>query len=231
MTKSSSLALWPRLRSASWQCPALRLDWLAPIRSLDENVFFPHRYAELTERLRPHLADVTSVLDVGASCGRLARRLMDATGCHIVGIDVCLQPHSQIEVLRYDGRTFPFPDGRFDCVMMVDMLHHSIDIAQMLREACRVARRYVLIKDHYSDTPLDLAGLRLADYLGNAPYGVSLPYNYLRPEEWSGLFHRHGLKAVSTDNFRLHLLDPCKHMVVKLQVTGQKSNFLVPAHC
>lgn len=230
MTTSSSLALWARLRSASWQRPAVRLDWLAAIRALNENVFFPYRYAELTERLKPHLADVTSVLDVGASCGRLARRLKDATGCHIVGIDVCLQPHTQIKVLRYDGRTFPFPDDSFDCVMMVDMLHHSMDIAQMLREACRVARRYVLIKDHYSGTPLHLAGLRLADYLGNAPYGVALPYNYLRPKEWAELFDRHGLTVVSTDDFRLHPLDPCKHMVIKLQVTEQKSSFLVPAH-
>jgi SAM-dependent methyltransferase len=186
---------------------------------LEEGVFFPYRHARLTERLSPHLQDVTSVLDVGASCGRLARRLADATGCQMVGIDVCLQPRSYIEVRRYDGRTFPFTDGVFDCVMMVDMLHHTGDIERMMCEACRVSRRYVLIKDHYWDTPLDLAGLRVADYLGNAPYGIPLPYNFLRLEEWVSLFHRHGLRIVSWGAWKLHPLDPCKHIVVKLRKT------------
>ncbi len=217
MIRSSTVALWTGLRSRLWKRPAPRLDWLAPVRALAEKVFFPYRYAELTERLSPHLQDVPSVLDVGASCGRLARRLMDATGCHIVGVDVCLQPRSHIEVRYYDGRTFPFADGEFDCVIMVDMLHHSVDIEQMIREACRVSRRYVLIKDHYWDTSFDLVGLRVADYLGNAPYGVSLPYNYLRLEEWARLFHRHNLKAASMDTYRRHPLDPCKHIVAKLR--------------
>jgi hypothetical protein len=82
-----------------------------------------------------------------------------------------------------------------------------------------VSRRYVLIKDHYWDTPLDLAGLCVADYLGNAPYGIPLPYHFLRLEEWVSLFRRHGLRIVSWGAWKLHPLDPCKHIVVKLQKT------------
>jgi len=213
--------LWPRL----WSLPSFRLDWLAPVRVLDEKVLFPYRYVWLTQRLSPYLQDVESVLDVGASCGRLARRLADATGCRVIGIDVCLQPRSYIEVRRYDGHTFPFPDGAFDCVMMVDMLHHTDDIERMMSEARRVARRYVLIKDHYWETQLDVLGLSVSDYIGNAPYGVPLPYNYLRLEEWNDLFRRCNLKTVGNSTWKFHFLEPCKHIVVKLQKAD-----LLPCH-
>lgn len=219
MTRSSSLILRSGVRSLPWSEMASSRDWLAPVRALDENVLFPYRYTQLTGRLSPHLHDVTNVLDVGASCGRLARRLMGVTRCHIVGIDVHLQPNAAIEVRHYDGRTFPYADGAFDCVLMVDMLHHSADIDQMLQEACRVSRRYVLLKDHYWENSLDHILLRAADYLGNAPYGVSLPYRYLRQEEWADLFDRHHLKTVSLERFRYNPLDPCKHLVAKLQVS------------
>jgi SAM-dependent methyltransferase len=201
-----------------WKEAASSRDWLAPVRALDENVLFPYRYAQLTRRLSPHLQDVANVLDVGASCGRLARRLMDVTRCDMIGIDIHLQPNSSIEVRRYDGRTFPFADGAFDCVLMVDMLHHSADIEQMLKEARRVSRRYILLKDHYWENSIDHILLCAADYLGNAPYGVSLPYHYLRQEEWAGLFDRHRLKTVSLERFRYNPFDPCRHLVAKLQV-------------
>jgi hypothetical protein len=43
----------------------------------------------------------------------------------------------------------------------------------------------------------------------------------LRQEEWANLFRRHNLKIVSWDTWRLFLLDPCKHVVVKLQRNGE----------
>lgn len=188
----------------------------ALVRALQENLFFPYRLSALTRRLGPYLGGVTSVLDVGASCGRLARRLAHATGCAITGVDVLLQPTSYVEVILYDGQTLPFNDGAFDCVMMIDMLHHCLDIKQIVREARRVARRYVLIKDHHWDTAVDWACLCVADYLGNAPYGIALPYQYLRIDEWAGLFRRTNLAVVSQGAWRYFALDPCKQFVVKL---------------
>jgi len=188
------------------------------MRAMNEHAFFPYRYARLTKMLSPFLSDVHSVLDVGASCGRLARRLMNANHCNIVGIDVCVQPHALIPVRHYDGHTFPFADGAFDCVMMVDMLHHTENIEPMIGEARRVSRRYILVKDHYWETEFDRFRLRATDYSGNAPYGVPLPYNFLRMDEWTNLFQRCRLRVVDQTSKKLHPLDPCKHLIVKLQV-------------
>ncbi len=191
--------------------------WLAFLEYLDEKIFFPYRYQQLTEMLSPHLKEVGTVLDVGSSCGRLARRLADKTRCSIVGVDVCLQPNAYIDVHHYDGQHLPFHDSTFECVMMVDMLHHVDHIEQVLSEARRVSRRYLLIKDHYWENRFDLLGLRVSDYIGNAPYGVPLPYNYLRLEAWQTTFERLNLTVASCQTWKYHPLDPCDHVVFILQ--------------
>lgn len=193
------------------------IDLYLPLRFLDEQVFFPVRRRNLIKLLSPHLSKADSVLDVGSSCGRLARGLMDVAGCRIEGIDVHLQPHSYIPVHQYNGHTFPFESQSFDGVMMVDMLHHTVHPEQVLREAVRVSRRYLLIKDHYWDNRLDIFGLRLSDYIGNAPYGVSLPYRYLCLSDWTALFDQFGLRVAYVSRFRYTSLDPCKHLVVRLE--------------
>lgn len=68
-----------------------------------------------------------------------------------------------------------------------------------------------------SDAALDVLGLSVSDYFGNAPYGVPLPYHYLRLEEWNDLFRRFNLTAINCSTWKYHFLEPCKHVVVKLQ--------------
>ncbi len=188
------------------------------ISILDEKVLFPYRYGKLIQRMLPLLDMGSTVLDVGTGDGHLAHHLTQSSGCHIVGLDVCLQPRSYIEVQHYDGHIFPFQDDTFDYVMMVDMLHHTTNIDQMISEARRVARYHVLIKDHFWNNRLDKATLHLADYLGNIPYNVPLPYNYLRLDEWSRLFRRHKLSEISRDIFKYSRFEPAQHIMVKLRV-------------
>jgi SAM-dependent methyltransferase len=200
------------------------------IRKFNDQFAFPYRYGKLTERLAPLLHDVDSVLDVGTGDGRLGRHLMDATGCHITGLDVCLQPHPHIKVHHYNGRKFPFADDTFDSVLMVDMLHHANNIEQMLSEAHRVARRFVIVKDHYWNTRLDVATLHVADYLGNIPYGVPLPYNYLRLNEWQDMFKRHGLEELECATFKYNRLEPAHHIMVKLRAQDVKPKRSATSH-
>jgi SAM-dependent methyltransferase len=184
----------------------------------DEKLLFPYRYGKLTQRMLPLLDRGSTVLDVGTGDGHLAHHLTQSSGCHIIGLDVCLQPHTYIDVHHYDGCVFPFQDNTFDCVMMVDMLHHTTNIDEMLSEARRVSRQHILIKDHFWNNRIDKAVLHMADYLGNIPYNVPLPYNYLRLEEWGRLFRRHKLSEVSRATFKYSRLEPAQHIMVRLQV-------------
>ena len=136
----------------------------------------------------------SSVLDVGCGDGRLARVMLDrAPSLEIRGLDPLVRPDALIPVEAFDGVRIPRSDRSVDFVMFVDVLHHTEDPAVLLREAARVARRGVLLKDHLRDGLLAGPTLRLMDWIGNARHGVVLPYNYWRHAQWHDAFRDCGL--------------------------------------
>ncbi len=193
------------------------------LKQLNENILFPLRRRYLTKILAPHFRDSRNVLDLGASDGRLAAALQARLGeqqmsVEFVGCDVHVQPKTYIPIIQYDGTCVPFADRSFDCVMLVDVLHHTRNPLDVLQEAIRVARKTVIIKDHYWSNPKDFTSLKFADYIGNQPYGIHLPYEYLSETDWQDLFAQCGLTITKNSKFRFNLLDPCKHVLFRLQV-------------
>jgi 2-polyprenyl-3-methyl-5-hydroxy-6-metoxy-1,4-benzoquinol methylase len=192
-------------------------------RSLNEGLLFPLRRHYLTQILAQHLQDGQTVLDLGAAGGRLAARLQQTCrdrqqSITITGCDVRVPPETHIPVIAYNGRHIPMADQSVDVVLMVDMLHHTQDPQAMLTEAARVARHYVLVKDHYWNTAKDFTRLKCADYIGNQPYGIQLPYNFLTDANWMALIHAQGLSLDHCHKFRFNLMDPCKHILLRLGV-------------
>ncbi|MBC8374281.1 MAG: class I SAM-dependent methyltransferase [Planctomycetes bacterium] len=126
------------------------------------------------------------ILDVGCGDGRIAKTLSGqlGDGCEISGIDVLVRDSVEISVTRYDGRTIPFGDDSFDTVLLVDVLHHTVDAAWLLTEAARVARGCVIVKDHVCESRADKWLLSFMDWVGNRPHGVVLEYNYLDAAGW-----------------------------------------------
>lgn len=143
----------------------------------------------LADRLGRELRGVRDVLDAGCGDGGIDQLIQESVPhLSIKGIDVLIRPRPKIKVTLFDGRTVPFPDQSFDAVMFVDVLHHTDDPMVLLREARRVARKLVLIKDHTMDGPLAYATLRFMDWIGNAHHGVALPYNYWPERRWREAF-------------------------------------------
>jgi SAM-dependent methyltransferase len=103
---------------------------------------------------------------------------------------------AHVEVAEFDGETLPYDDGSFDGVLFADVLHHSAEPRVLLREARRVARSFVVIKDHLKDGFLAGPTLRFMDRVGNERHGVALPYNYWRRAEWDAAFAEVGLAPV-----------------------------------
>ena len=135
------------------------------------------------------------------------------------------RPHSFIPIQLFDGQTIPFPDAAFDAVTFVDVLHHTDDPSVLLHEARRASRGIVLIKDHYADGVGAPLTLRLMDWVGNAPHGVRLPYNYWTRSQWQRAWEQQGLDAarVATElalyPWPLSLLfDRSLHFVAELKV-------------
>jgi SAM-dependent methyltransferase len=135
------------------------------------------------------------ILDVGCGDGLISAILQSKRSDIIVqGIDVLPRTHSSIPVEMFDGLHFPFADASFDVILFSDVLHHTVDPTILLREAHRVARRHVLIKDHYREGLAANARLRFMDWVGNARFGVALPYNYWTEQQWNFAWHHVGLR-------------------------------------
>ena len=95
----------------------------------------------------------------------------------------------------FDGAKLPFPDRSFDVCLFVDVLHHTTDVRQLLREAARISRTCVVLKDHLSESSFDHATLRAMDWVGNRPHGVTLTYNYQSRSQWQEHFAACGLQS------------------------------------
>jgi len=184
------------------------------------------RIERIAAQLAPLFPPKARVLDVGCGDGLLAARILEARpDLQIVGIDVLARPRAFIPVQLFDGQTIPFDNGSFDAVMFVDVLHHTDDPSILLGEARRVSRGVVLIKDHYADGMGSPLTLRVMDWVGNAPHGVRLPYNYWTRLQWRAAWEEQRLTVARvTTELALYpwplsmLFDRSLHFVAELKI-------------
>lgn len=180
-----------------------------------------------------------SILDVGCGDGFLAQLISEARpDVSLMGIDVQVRERTYIPVHQYDGDTIPYDDASFDGVMFVDVLHHTTDPMVLLREALRVSRKSIVVKDHTSDGLFADLTLRVMDKIGNRRHGVSLPYNYWPKRKWFEAFATLGLLPADwTTHLGIYpwpaswIFDRSLHFVARLDLanstTGRLAN--VPA--
>lgn len=143
------------------------------------------RIRVLADHLLQLIPPASSLLDVGCGDAQLAFRISTLRpDIQLTGVDVLVRESTPIPVRQFDGLHLPFPDNTFDVVQFVDVLHHAQDPNVLLAEAARVARRYILIKDHTCDGLGAAQTLAFMDYIGNKKHGVALPYNYWAYAKW-----------------------------------------------
>ncbi len=179
------------------------MNWIG---SLHGKLVHKGRVDRLSSLLADLLPPDASVLDVGCGDGRIGSAIKRLRpDISLRGIDVHLRDVALIQVSGFDGATIPFDDNSFDVVMFVDVLHHTDDPIILLTEAARVSRKTILLKDHNDDGFLSNPTLRIMDWIGNRPHGVSLPYNYLKRQAWNAAFLKIGLDLRSRmENLRLY---------------------------
>ena len=174
-----------------------------------ERIHDAYVYGRRTQRLAAILSSLIPsncrLLDIGCGDGKLAQLLLEArVDLHIQGVDVLVRKQTSIPVTSFDGTNLPYPNSSFDGVMLIDVLHHTCDPRLLLREAMRVSRRWLVVKDHVREGFAAAARLGFMDYVGNARHQVSLPYTYLTRREWVALRTDLNLK-VTAELCRLRL--------------------------
>jgi SAM-dependent methyltransferase len=138
-----------------------------------------------------------TLLDVGCGDGGVAALIAERWGGTPLGIEIHARRRVAIPFAIFDGRRIPVTDHGVDFVLLADVLHHDEEPVRLLREAARVARRSVVVKDHCADSAWDRLILTVMDWVGNAPHGVARPGRYVRSEDWTRLAEEAGLRVAA----------------------------------
>jgi SAM-dependent methyltransferase len=145
----------------------------------------------LSEHLAALIPKDALVLDVGCGDGQLSFLISQKRpDLQFKGVDVLVRDRTYIPVDEFAGQVIPYDNGSLDVVMFADVLHHTEDPMILLGEAVRVVRSTILVKDHICNGMFPETRLRFMDWVGNARFGVALPYNYWSKQNWLDAFLR-----------------------------------------
>lgn len=158
------------------------------------------REQNIVSKFQPFLGKEKTILDVGCGTGNIAALLAKQFALEVQGIDIKTPAQSIIPFRLFNGKTIPFQDNSFDLVMLIDVLHHikgRPNRQQLLKECLRVAKRSIIIKDHYYSNFFQNCYLKLVDFFSNVPLGIYTPFEFLPREHWESL------KPVKTEYWTL----------------------------
>ncbi len=184
----------------------------------------PRRIRILAGHLERRLPPGASVLDVGCGDGLVGRTLIDLRpDLAVTGVEVRVRAKTRISVGIFDGLRIPCADKAVDVALLVDVLHHAAAPGALLREAARVARTAVVVKDHTREGFLAEATLRFMDRVGNLRFGVPVTGQYWSRAEWDREIARAGLSVADwTGDLGLYpipfrwMFDRSLHFVARL---------------
>ena len=168
---------------------------------------YARRLQVLVDFLGQSLPAGESLLDIGCGAGTLGAALAGAHDIEVRGLETNVREGCAIPVEPYDGQTIPYDDDTLDNVLLADVLHHEKDPGRLLREARRVARKRVIVKDHKTGSLLAWPRIAFLDWGANAGYGVPCLFRYPSLEGWREIFGQCGL-SILEERTSLNLYPP-----------------------
>ncbi len=136
------------------------------------------------------------MLDIGLGNGYVAKKIKEHYNVYMEGVDVVDYNETNIKNTIYDGLNLPFKDKSFDCIMILQTLHHCTDQIKVLKEAKRVSRKRIIIMEDVYNNYFEKITTFLHDYISNKRKGVDCPYYFHNKDEWKSIFKKLGLKIV-----------------------------------
>jgi ubiquinone/menaquinone biosynthesis C-methylase UbiE len=164
------------------------------------------RVDEVTRHVVPFVGEGEQILDLGCGTGKISRELRDASGVKPTLADVVAYNRTDLPyILLDDPYRVPVPDGSFDVVLLLFVLHHVGDAEGQRRvfdEGCRIARRAVLVMEDTPEGRFERAVNTVWDFVLNAYLGVATPFTFRTTAQWLREFERNGMVASHVERYR-----------------------------
>ena len=172
------------------------------IKSLHNKIVHTNRVDTIAKTISKNLPnDINKILDIGCGDGLISKKINAALPkLNYTGIDVMERPTCHINYVSFDGVNIPFQEKEFDAVQLIDVLHHTDNIEKVLKNAIKYTNKYVIIKDHIYLSKLDFQTLKFMDWIGNAPHGVKVIYNFQTEKKWEEIFRNNHLSKCFYNN-------------------------------
>jgi len=167
------------------------LDWIVehcPGVGLDQ------RAEGLVDLFKEFVPPASKVLDIGGGWGFYVEPLRRSRGCEVTVLDVVEPTFHKAPVVTYDGERMPFRDRSFDVSLLVTVLHHVRSPEQVLAEAKRVTRRFVIVVEDLYRHWAGRVWTILRDSFFTLEF-VGHPRNFRGKREWFQCFENLGLKV------------------------------------
>ena len=166
------------------------------------------------KRLESWLNHQDLILELGSGLGTIAHYFQQQ-GFNIVPLDIQnFSLFSNVKPIIYDGQKIPFEDKTFSSVLLLTVLHHTVDVVSVICEAKRVGHKIIIIEDIY-DNKLQQYLTYAVDSLVNFEFSEH-PHNNRTDEEWQNLFERLKLKLIYTESYSFLFL--FKQVIYVLEV-------------
>ena len=172
------------------------------IKSLHNKIVHTNRVDTIAKTISKNLPnDINKILDIGCGDGLISKKINAALPkLNYTGIDVMERPTCHINYVSFYGVNIPFQEKEFDAVQLIDVLHHTDNIEKVLKNAIKYTNKYVIIKDHIYLSKLDFQTLKFMDWIGNAPHGVKVIYNFQTEKKWEEIFRNNHLSKCFYNN-------------------------------
>jgi ubiquinone/menaquinone biosynthesis C-methylase UbiE len=97
--------------------------------------------------LEQELTKDSKVLYIGAGTGHVPEYIQEQTGANVTKLDLMdirtedtKESGGESEFVQGNARHLPFPEGSFDAVCVFDMMHHTENQDEIIKEAQRVLK-------------------------------------------------------------------------------------------
>ncbi len=142
------------------------------------------------------------ILDLGAGDGLLAQEIKDQLGKEVILVDIIDYNYTNLPLILYDSeKSIPLADDEVDTTILYTVLHHSSDPKHLLKEATRITKQRLIIKEAYIDNDDIRITNSFFDWFYNRVIGdedINVPLNYLKIEKWKILLKSYGFDTIET---------------------------------